>query len=192
MPITGTVNGRFHQLLLSKATSQLSIKFSDSFLMFYCGRVAFTVFKHADIKGVRLRLTSTASLCWLCWWVLWGDKSRRQGAPRDVTIGGVRETALASIIYAPFTWRLLTFMGWNWKCHVIIVIKTDLLGFVVPMHSGLYKQYVKALGIWLPVSHAPLCIGTTNLSRTGLNPLANTLMSKCTQACANSMTNPFG
>ena len=28
-----------------------------------------------------------------------------------------------------------------------------------------------ALGIWLPVSHAPSCIGTTNPSRTGLNPL---------------------
>ena len=30
--------------------------------MFYCGRVAFIVFKHADIKGVRQCLTSTASL----------------------------------------------------------------------------------------------------------------------------------
>ena len=30
--------------------------------MFYYGRVAFTVFKHADIKGVRQRLTNTASL----------------------------------------------------------------------------------------------------------------------------------
>ena len=30
--------------------------------MFYCGRVAFTVFKLADIKRVRQRLTSTASL----------------------------------------------------------------------------------------------------------------------------------
>ena len=30
--------------------------------LFYCGRVAFTVFKHADIKGVRQRLTSTATL----------------------------------------------------------------------------------------------------------------------------------
>ena len=30
--------------------------------MFYCARVAFTVFKHADIKGVRQRLTSTVSL----------------------------------------------------------------------------------------------------------------------------------
>ena len=90
-------------------------------------------------------------------------------------MGGARETALASSTYAPFTWRLLTFTGWNWKCHVIIVIKTDLSGFVVPMHSGLCEQYVKSLGyalrIWLPVSHAPSCIGTTNPSWTGLNPL---------------------
>ena len=35
--------------------------------MSYCGRVAFTVFKHADNKGVRQRLTSTAR----------GDNSRR-------------------------------------------------------------------------------------------------------------------
>ena len=28
-----------------------------------------------------------------------------------------------------------------------------------------------ALGIWIPVSHAPSCIETTNPSRTGLNPL---------------------
>ena len=28
--------------------------------------------------------------------------------------------------------------------HVIIVIKTDLSGFVVPMHSGLCEQYVKS------------------------------------------------
>ena len=30
--------------------------------MFYRGKVAFTIFKHADIKGMRQRLTSTASL----------------------------------------------------------------------------------------------------------------------------------
>ena len=30
--------------------------------MLYCGRFAFTVFKHAEIKSVRQRLTSTASL----------------------------------------------------------------------------------------------------------------------------------
>ena len=62
-------------------------------------------------------------------------------------MGGARETALVSSTYAPFTWRLLTFTEWNWKCHVIIVIKTDLSGFVVPMHSGLGEQYVKSLGL---------------------------------------------
>ena len=91
-------------------------------------------------------------------------------------MGGARETALASSTYAPFTRWLLTITGWNWKCHVIIVIKTDLSGYVVPVHSGLCEQYTSnpsgyALGIWLPVSHAPSCIGTTNPSRTGLNPL---------------------
>ena len=62
-------------------------------------------------------------------------------------MGGARETALASSTYAPFTRRLLTFTGWNWKCHVIMVIRTDLSGFVVPMHSGLCEQYVKSLGL---------------------------------------------
>ena len=64
-------------------------------------------------------------------------------------------------------------MGWNWKFHVIIVIKTDLSGFAVTMHSGLCQQHVgraKAFGIWLPVSHAPSCIVTTP-SRTGFYPL---------------------
>ena len=28
-----------------------------------------------------------------------------------------------------------------------MVIKTDLSGFVVPMHSGLCEQYVKSLGL---------------------------------------------
>ena len=46
--------------------------------------------------------------------------------------------------YSYFKWRILTFMGQNWKCHVI-VIKTDVSGFVVTMHSGLCEQYVKSL-----------------------------------------------
>ena len=62
-------------------------------------------------------------------------------------MGGAHETAGASSTYEPFMWRLLTFTGWNWKCHVIIVIKTDLPGFGVPIHSGLCKQYVKSLGL---------------------------------------------
>ena len=35
--------------------------------MFYCGMVASTVFKYADIQGVRQRLTSTASLDEVRW-----------------------------------------------------------------------------------------------------------------------------
>ena len=112
--------------------------------MFYCGKAVLIVLKYTDIIGVRQRLTSTASL----------DDGYCEatiplvkGAPHDVTMGGARETALASSTNAPFTWRLLTFTGWNWKCHVIIVIKTELSGFVVPMHSGLCKQHVKSLGL---------------------------------------------
>ena len=41
-----------------------------------------------------------------------------------------------------FTCRLLIFTGWNWNCHVIIVIKSDLSGFVVPTNSGLCDRYV--------------------------------------------------
>ena len=39
-----------------------------------------------------------------------------------------------------FKRRIQTFTGWNWNCHVIIVIKTDLPVFVVIIHSGLCKQ----------------------------------------------------
>ena len=42
--------------------------------------------------------------------------------------------------------RIKKFTGWNWKCHVIIVIEIDLSWFVVTMHSGKYEQYVKSLG----------------------------------------------
>ena len=46
-----------------------------------------------------------------------------------------------------FKRRIQTFTGWNWNCHVIIMIKTDLPVFVVIIHSGLCKQYVKSLGL---------------------------------------------
>ena len=38
-------------------------------------------------------------------------------------------------------------MGWNEKCQIILVIKTDLSGFVVTMHSGLCEQYIEYLGL---------------------------------------------
>ena len=135
--------------------------------MFYCGRVAFTVFKHAILKA-------------------WGSASRAQ---RPLTTGMVRRQfpslrgttwrnngrsawkgSRFEHIYA-FYAKITNIHGVKLKMSFIIVIKTDLSGFVVPMHSGLCEQYVKSLGIWLPVSHTPSCIGTTNPSRTGLNPL---------------------
>ena len=39
------------------------------------------------------------------------------------------------------------------------------------VRTGRQIPRANALGIWLPVSHAPSCIVTTNPSRTGLNPL---------------------
>ena len=48
--------------------------------------------------------------------------------------------------YSYLKWRILIFTRRNWKCHVIIVIKTDLSGSVVTMHSGLCEQYAKSLG----------------------------------------------
>ena len=108
--------------------------------MFYCGGIAFTIFKHADIKGasraqrplttgiVRRQFPSLRGTTWLN---IGG--SAWNGSPFEH-------------IYVPFTWRLLTFTGWKLKCHVIIMIDTDLSGFVVPMHSGLCEQYVKSPG----------------------------------------------
>ena len=79
--------------------------------------------------------------------------------------------------YWYFKWRILTFTGRNWECHVIIVIKTDLSGFVVTMHSGLCEQHVKSLGLtpsgfdFLFRTH-PRALWQ-HPSRTGLNPLSN-------------------
>ena len=107
--------------------------------MFYCGRVVLPYLNTLILKAWR---SASWTQCPLATGIV-----RRQfpslGALRDVTIGRARETALASSTYAPFTWRLLTFTGKNWKCHVIIVIKTNLLGFVVTMHPGLCVKSVK-------------------------------------------------
>ena len=131
-PITGTVHGRFHQLLPSKATSQLSFKFSDSLQI--CFIVVELLLPYSNMPILKA----------------WGSTSRaqrplttgivgRQFPSRGNTWRNNGRSALASSTYAPFTCRLLTFMGWNWKLSVLIVIKTDLSGFVVTMHSGLCR-----------------------------------------------------
>ena len=52
------------------------------------------------------------------------------------------------------------------------------VGVCCPNALGLVRTvrqipWANALGIWLPVSHVPSCIGTTNPSRTRLNRLTN-------------------
>ena len=114
-------------------------------------------------------------------------------------MGEACQAALASSTYVPFTWRLLTFTGWNLKCHVIIMIKTDLSGVCCPNAIRLVNiepqiPQAKALGIWLPVLYMPSCIGTTNPSRTGLNPLNNTrnVMPRVQKECLSIMGGPNG
>ena len=143
-PITGTDYETFHQLLVPKATSQLLFEFSDSLQICFTG------------VGLLLTYLNTPIL------KAWANASRAQRhlttgkvrrhfpslrAPRDVTMVGAIETALASSTYVPFTWRLLTYTAWNWKCHVIIGIKTDLTEFVVPVHPGLCEQNVESPGL---------------------------------------------
>ena len=87
-------------------------------------------------------------------------------------MGGARETALFEHICA-FYVEITNIHRWNWKCIVIIVIKTGSGGVCCPNALGLVRTVrqiprVNALGIGLPVSHAPSCIETTNPSRTSL------------------------
>ena len=104
------------------------------------------------------------------------DNSRRYGAPSNVPTGVVRRAALTSSTILVFKWRILTCPGWNWWCHVIIVIKTDMSIFVA-MHSGLCEQSVQSLDLtasgWISCPHAPSCTVKISPSRTSLNPLNN-------------------
>ena len=55
-------------------------------------------------------------------------------------------------------------------------LRPVLEGFVVPMNEGAREAgsqipRANALGIWLPASHKPECIGTTNPDRSVLIPI---------------------
>ena len=139
-PITGTVYGRFHQLLLSKATSQLSFKFSDSLLI------------NAIMLELLLPYSNTPIL------KAWGSTSQ---AHCPLTKGIVRQQ------FPSLRGTMLRDNGRSmWNCshfkHICafyveitnihkvklkVMIKTNLSGFVVTMHSGLCKHYVKYLGL---------------------------------------------
>ena len=124
----------------------------------------------------------------------WGSASRAQ---RPLTTGIVRRQFPS---FRGTTWRNNGRSAWNGSrfehiCTFYVAITNihgvklkmscyirDLdrsVGVCCPNALGLVRTVRQipraiALGIWLPVSHAPSCIGTTNPSRTGLNPLINT------------------
>ena len=62
-------------------------------------------------------------------------------------MGVARETALASSTIIVFKVENTNIHGAKLKMSCYNVIKTDLSGFVVTMHSGLCEQYVKSLGL---------------------------------------------
>ena len=88
-PITGTVYGSFHQLLLSKATSQLSLKFSDSLWIWFI------------VVGLLLSYLNTPML------KAWGSASRAQ---RPLTTGIVRRQFPS---LRGTTWRNNGRSAWN-------------------------------------------------------------------------------
>ena len=73
-------------------------------------------------------------------------------APRDVTIARARVSL--RVPRSQFRCRILTFVGWNYKSHVIIVIKTGLSWFAL---LGRAKSVSNA-------SSYGYCIGTSSFS----------------------------
>ena len=153
------------ELLLSKTTSQLSFKFSDS--LWICLIEVGFILPHFNTPILKT----------------WGSASRAQ---RPLTTGIVR-WQFPSL--RGTTWRNNGRSAWNSSrfehiCAFYVEI-TNIHGVKLKMscHNRDSDRSVgvccpNALGlvwtvrqIWLPVSHAPSCIGTTNPSRTGLNPL---------------------
>ena len=112
------------------------------------------------VVGLRLPYLNTPIL------KAWGSTSRAQ---RPLTTGIVRRqfpslrgttwrnngrsAALASSTYAPFTRRLLTFTGCNWKCHVIIGLVRTVRQIHRATPSGfdfLFRTRPRALGQQTP------------------------------------------
>ena len=63
-----------------------------------------------------------------------------------------------------FKWRILTFTRSNWKCNVIIVIKTDLMELVVALHWRLCEQYPRTF--WQQPHTPSTKLRCTSLSRS--------------------------
>ena len=137
MVITSTVYWKFRQSLVSQATLQPLIMCADS--LFIC---------FIAVEIVKTNLNTPI-------WKAWSSASRAQ---RPLPTGIVRRQFPS---LRGTTWRNKGRSAWNdsrfehicafyveiTNIKVIIVIKTDLSGFVVPVHSGLCEQYVKSLGL---------------------------------------------
>ena len=118
-----------HNFLLS---SQIHCK--------YYGRVAFTIFKQHDIKGVRQPLTRTASLeDRYCEVTIPIVKGHHNG--QSAWNGSHLEHISA------FYMEITNIHGVKWKMSCFNHIKIDLSGFVVTMHLGLCKQYFKSFSL---------------------------------------------
>ena len=75
----------------------------------------------------------------------------------------------------------------------------NLITHSLPVCRGLLSQCTRlartvrqipranTLGIWLPVTHAPTCTGTTNPSRTVLNPIIIDLARNGNSGCENEI-----
>ena len=162
MPITGTIYGKFCQLLLSKTMLQLSIKFLNSLLI--CSIVFFTTFKHANIK------------MWGWQQALWSNNSRRLRTSRDITIGGWWVmTHASSAIFTIYINNTTIHRGkLKMSCYnhysdwCVGFCCNNALGIVQTVHPIPQPNVLRiALCVW----YMPSCIVTTNPSRTGLNLL---------------------
>ena len=165
MTFTGTVYLKFQQSLVSKATLNLQLCF----------------------LVVEIVLTNSNTPIWKAW----GSVSRAQ---RPLTMGIVRRQFPSLSVT---TWRNNGRSAWNDSrfehMRAFYVEITNIHGVKLKMSCynhdqdwsvrvccpnalGLVRTVrqiprANVLRIWLLASHAPSCIGTTNPSRTGLNPL---------------------
>ena len=177
MVITGTVYWKFQQSLVSQATLQPSIMFADPLSICLIA-----------VEIVKTNLNTPI-------WNAWGSASRaqrplptgivrRQFPSSRVTTwrnnGSIaRETALASSTIIVFEVEITNIHRAKLKTSCYNRDQDRSVGVCCHNALGLVRTVrqiprANALGIWLPVSHAPSCIVTTNPSRTGLNPLIHT------------------
>ena len=133
-------------MITVKSNVTLSTKFSyiSCNPMFHCGRIVFAALKQPILK---VWGKASRAQCPLMT-ALWGDNSYSKEAPHEVTMGVACEMSLTWSNTFVFNMENTNIQGVKWKkCLVVIVVKTNLLGFVVIMHLGLCKQHPQSLSL---------------------------------------------